>query len=228
MCCYTRPLFTNHKLGSNLSNPVTWVNNAMKRLCVFCGSSPGKNATYVEVARELGKCIADRDIELVYGGASIGMMGAVADAVMMHGGRAYGVIPEHLTTLEISHKQLTELIVVKDMHQRKATMAEMSDGFLALPGGIGTLEELIEICTWQQLQLHRKATALLNVDNFYDALLSFLDHATEHQFLRPQHRNNILHGAEAPDLLDRMIYFNANPDEFLAEKLETTIVRNKE
>lgn len=197
----------------------------MKRLCVFCGSSPGKKAIYMEVATELGKCMAEREIELVYGGASIGIMGAIADAVMQHGGRAYGVIPEHLTTLEISHKALTELIVVNDMHARKATMAELSDGFLALPGGIGTLEELIEICTWQQLQLHRKATALLNVENFFDALLSFLDNATDQQFLRPQHRNNILHGTDIAPLLDRMIYFNENPEEFLAEKLESTIVR---
>ena len=197
----------------------------MKRLCVFCGSSPGGKETYLEIAAELGKNIAERNIDLVYGGASIGLMGAVADAVLHNGGRAYGVIPEHLTTLEISHQNLTELIIVKDMHERKAKMADMSDGFLALPGGIGTLEELIEICTWQQLQLHRKATALLNVESFYDALLTFLDHATDQQFLRPQHRNNILHGADIPELLDRMIYFNANPQEFLAEKLESTIVR---
>ena len=197
----------------------------MKRLCVFCGSSPGKKENYLDAATELGKNIAERNIELVYGGASIGLMGAVADAVLEHGGRAYGVIPEHLTTLEISHANLTELIIVNDMHERKAKMAMMSDGFLALPGGIGTLEELIEICTWQQLQLHRKATALLNIDNFYDALLTFLDHATDQQFLRPQHRNNILHDADIPALLDRMIYFNANPNEFLAEKLESTIVR---
>lgn len=198
----------------------------MKRLCVFCGSSPGSKKSYISVANELGRCMAERSIELVYGGASIGIMGAVANAVLHYGGKAYGVIPEHLTTLEISHQNLTELIIVKDMHERKAKMAAMSDGFLALPGGIGTLEELIEICTWQQLQLHSKATALLNTERYYDALLKFLDHATDQQFLRPQHRNNILHGSEISELLDRMIYFNSNPDEFLTEKLETTIVRN--
>lgn len=199
----------------------------MKRICVFCGSSPGKDPAYAELAANVGRTIAERNIELVYGGASIGLMGAVADAVLEYGGRVYGVIPEHLTTLEISHTQLTELIIVQDMHERKAKMAEMADGFLALPGGIGTLEELIEICTWQQLQLHTKATALLNIESFYDSLLEFLDHATTQQFLRPQHRQNILHGSEIAELLDRMIYFNANTKEFLAEKLESTIVRTQ-
>jgi uncharacterized protein (TIGR00730 family) len=198
----------------------------MNRLCVFCGSSPGKNGAYIETAHALGQCLAERRIDLVYGGASIGIMGALADAVMQNGGRAYGVIPEHLTTFEIGHTGLTELIVVKDMHERKATMAELADGFLALPGGIGTLEELIEICTWQQLQLHRKATALLNVENFYDTLLSFLDHATSERFLQPRHRNNILHGSDIPVLLDRMVYFNANPEEFITEKLESSVERN--
>jgi len=199
----------------------------MKRLCVFCGSSPGARPTYLDTARELGRCMADRGIELVYGGASIGIMGAVADAVLDAGGKAYGVIPQHLTELEISHKHLTDLIVVGSMHERKAQMAEMSDGFLALPGGIGTLEELIEVCTWQQLQLHTKATGLLNVEHFYDHLLAFLEHATDQQFLRPQHKQNILHDTSVPALVDRMIYFNENPGEFLIEKLESTIVREK-
>ncbi len=199
----------------------------MKNLCVFCGSSPGASPIYVETARELGHYMAERGIDLVYGGASIGVMGAVADAVLEAGGSAFGVIPQHLTELEISHKNLTDLIVVSSMHERKAKMAEMSDGFLALPGGIGTLEELIEVCTWQQLQLHTKATGLLNVENFYDNLLAFLEHATDQQFLRPQHKRNILHDTKAVDLVDRMIYFNENPAEFLIEKLESTIVREK-
>ena len=199
----------------------------MKNLCVFCGSSPGAKPVYLETARELGNCLAERGIDLVYGGASIGVMGAVADAVLEAGGRAFGVIPQHLTELEISHKNLTDLIVVSSMHERKAKMAEMSDGFLALPGGIGTLEELIEVCTWQQLQLHTKATGLLNVDNFYDNLLAFLNHATDQQFLRPQHNSNILHDTQVVNLVDRMIYFNENPAEFLIEKLESTIVREK-
>lgn len=198
----------------------------MKRLCVFCGSSPGARAIYLESAKQVGSLIAQQGIDLVYGGASIGIMGAIADSVLEHGGKVYGVIPQHLSEYEISHQNLTELILTDTMHERKARMAEMSDGFLALPGGIGTLEELIEVCTWQQLQLHTKATGLLNIEGYYDQLLSFLDHAAGEQFMRPQHRNNILHSASIEQLLEKMIHFNEQPDHYLSEKLGSTIVRN--
>ncbi|OED38719.1 Rossman fold protein, TIGR00730 family [Chromatiales bacterium (ex Bugula neritina AB1)] len=191
----------------------------MNRLCVFCGSSSGTGNTYLDAANDLGRAMTSRGIDLVYGGASIGVMGAIADSVLRHGGKAYGVIPEHLQGLEISHKGLTELFVVADMHERKAKMADMSDGFVALPGGIGTLEELIEICTWQQLGLHSKATGILNVNHFFDKLLAFLSHTVEEQFLRVQHCNNLLHNSTPDDLLDTMLSFNRNPEHFLSDKL---------
>lgn len=192
----------------------------MQRLCVFCGSSPGAKPDYLDAASQLGQSMVERGIDLVYGGASIGLMGAIADSVIENGGKAIGVIPKHLEQLEISHQGLTELLVVKDMHERKAAMASLSDGFVALPGGIGTLEELIEICTWQQLGLHAKATGILNIDHYYDKLLEFIDQTVEQEFLRPQHQRNLLHNANADKLLDEMTYFNANTKLFLTEKLQ--------
>lgn len=192
----------------------------MQRLCVFCGSSSGATTQYVEAAKTLGESMAARGIDLVYGGASIGLMGAIADAVLDKGGKVHGVIPEHLQQFEISHQNLTELLVVKDMHERKAAMASMSDGFLAMPGGIGTLEELIEICTWQQLGLHSKSTGILNINSYYDKLLEFISHAVDQQFLRPQHQNNLLHSADPEQLLDSMVHFNENTELFLTEKLQ--------
>ncbi len=191
----------------------------MNRLCVFCGSSSGANDTYLNAADDLGRAMTARGIDLVYGGASIGVMGAIADSVLKHGGKAYGVIPRHLQQHEISHQGLTELLVVADMHERKAAMADMSDGFVALPGGIGTLEELIEICTWQQLGLHNKATGLLNINHYYDKLVEFLAHTVEEQFLRIQHFNNLLHSDNADTLLGTMLDFNADPQKHLSDKL---------
>ncbi len=192
----------------------------MQRLCVFCGSSPGASLEYLEATRVLGHAMVERGIDLVYGGASIGLMGAIADSVVEKGGKAIGVIPEHLEKLEISHQGLTELLVVKDMHERKAAMASLSDGFVALPGGIGTLEELIEICTWQQLGLHAKATGILNINHYYDKLLEFIGHTVDQEFLRPQHQKNLLHNNSPDKLLDEMTYFNANTELFLTEKLQ--------
>lgn len=192
----------------------------MQRLCVFCGSSSGSNTQYTDAAKALGESMAARNIDLVYGGASIGLMGAIADAVLDKGGKVYGVIPEHLQQFEISHQDLTELLVVKDMHERKAAMADMSDGFIAMPGGIGTLEELIEICTWQQLGLHSKSTGILNISNYYDKLLEFIAHAVDQQFLRAQHNKNLLHSDDPEHLLDSMVHFNQNTELFLTEKLQ--------
>jgi len=192
----------------------------MNRVCVFCGSSSGSQPHYREAAAQLGEAMVSRNIDLVYGGASIGLMGAIADSVLNLGGKAFGVIPTHLERHEISHQNLTELIIVDSMHERKAAMADMSDGFIAMPGGIGTLEELIEICTWQQLGLHTKPTGLLDVEHYYKSLLEFLDHSVGENFLRPNHRKNLLSSDNPETLLNTMLEFAGNPDEYLSAKLE--------
>lgn len=192
----------------------------MKRICVFCGSSIGARKIYKEQCERLADAMVSRNIDLVYGGASIGLMGAIADAILKRGGQVIGVIPKHLQNYEISHTGLTELVITDDMHERKAKMAALSDGFLALPGGIGTLEELIEIATWQQLCLHQKPTGLLNIDHYYDSLIDFLNHSVQEQFLKEQHLKNLLRSSEAENLVDQMTYFHENPDEFLEQKIK--------
>ncbi len=162
------------------------------RICVFCGSRPGVNPEYRQHAEEFGHALADAGIGLVYGGASVGLMGAVADAALAHGGEVIGVIPHSLFKREIAHDGLSELHVVDTMHARKALMAELSDAFVALPGGIGTFEELFEIWTWAQLGHHGKACALLNIEGFYDGLSSFLDHVVKEGFLKPRHRGMLI------------------------------------
>ncbi len=191
----------------------------MKRICVFCGSSIGARKIYKEQCERLAEAMVSRNIDLVYGGASIGLMGAIADAILERGGEVIGVIPKHLENYEISHKGLTDLVITDDMHERKAKMATLSDGFLALPGGIGTLEELIEIATWQQLCLHQKPTGVLNIDHYYDSLIEFLSHSVKEGFLKEQHLKNLLRSSEAEDLVDQMDYFYRNPDEFLEQKI---------
>jgi uncharacterized protein (TIGR00730 family) len=179
----------------------------MHRLCVFCGSSAGVRPAYAAAARATGRLLAERGIELVYGGGRVGLMGAVADAVLAAGGRAHGVIPEALTAREVAHGGLTELHVVGTMHERKARMADMADAFVALPGGYGTFEEFCEVLTWSQLGIHPKPCGLLNVSGYYAPLLALFDHAVAEGFLRPQHRELVLE-AEAPGLLlDRLEAF---------------------
>jgi uncharacterized protein (TIGR00730 family) len=176
----------------------------MKRLCVFAGSSAGARTDYLTAAAELGRVLAGRDIGLVYGGARVGLMGAVADAVLAGGGEVIGVIPEALVEKEVAHTGLTDLRVVASMHQRKALMAELSDAFVALPGGWGTLDEMFEILTWAQLGLHRKPCGLLNAKGYFDRLLAFLDHTVEQGFVRREY-GSLLSVAEAPaSLLDAM------------------------
>src|SRR3546814_750650 len=153
------------------------------RLCVFCGSSDGARPAYRDAAHALGKALADAGIGLVYGGAAVGLMGAVADGALARGGEVMGVLPRSLADRELAHPGLTQLHVVGSMHERKAMMAKLSDGFIALPGGLGTFEELFEIWTWAQLGYHRKPVALLNVDGYYDGLLSFLDHPVREAFV---------------------------------------------
>jgi uncharacterized protein (TIGR00730 family) len=183
----------------------------LDRLCVFCGSSPGHNPAHVAAAAQLGKLLAERSIGVVYGGASIGLMGALADAAQAAGGEVIGVIPRALVEWEVAHTGLADLRVVGSMHERKALMAELSDGFIALPGGIGTLEELFEVWTWAQLGSHGKPCALLNVLGFYDGLLGFLDSVVGEGFLRPPHRTMLLVGDTCEGLLEKMESYRAPP-----------------
>jgi len=179
----------------------------MKRLAVFCGSSFGASEAYKRGAIQLGKELAKRNITLVYGGSSIGLMGAVADTVLSEGGHAIGVIPRVLEEREISHKGLTELIKVETMHERKAKMADLSDGFVVLPGGTGTLEEFFEMFTWGQIGLHQKPCGLLNIDHYYDPLLSLFDHMINQKFLQEKFRTMAIIEETPDSLLDQFLNY---------------------
>lgn len=174
------------------------------RFCVFCGSSVGARPAYAAAAQELGELMARRGIGLVFGGGRIGLMGTIADAVLAHGGEAIGVIPGGLMRREIGHPGVTKLHVVNTMHQRKALMADLSDAFIALPGGYGTLEEFAEIVTWSQLGIQRKPCALLNVEGYWDGLLALVDHAVREDFVRPENRQLILVGRNPAEVLDQI------------------------
>jgi uncharacterized protein (TIGR00730 family) len=177
---------------------------AMRRLCVFCGSSSGNHPAYAASARALGREIARRGLGLVYGGGRVGLMGIVADAALEGGAEVDGVLPRHLAAREVGHAGLTRLHLVDSMHARKAMMADLADGFLSLPGGLGTLEETAEILTWAQLGLHARPCALLDVAGYYGPLVAFLDHAVAAGFLRPEHRRLVIVDDEAPRILDAM------------------------
>jgi uncharacterized protein (TIGR00730 family) len=176
----------------------------VRRICVYAGSNSGTDPAYAEAARELAALLAEREIGLVYGGGHVGLMGVLADTALEAGGEVIGVMPQALIDREIGHTGLTELRVVGSMHERKALMAELSDAFVAVPGGIGTLEELIEVYTWSQLGIHQKACGVLNVAGYYDHLAAFLDHAVQAGFLRPQHRAVLTVASRPGDLLDRL------------------------
>lgn len=173
-------------------------------ICVFCGANSGANPAYRLAAERFGTALARSGRRLVYGGGHVGLMGAIADAVLAAGGGAIGVIPQHLMDREIAHPGLTELRVVASMHERKATMAELADAFVTLPGGLGTLEELFEVWTWGQLGLHRKPYGLLNVERFFDPLLNYLDHAVAERFIRPEHRALLAVDTDPGRLLERL------------------------
>jgi uncharacterized protein (TIGR00730 family) len=177
----------------------------MRHVCVFCGSSAGGREVYAVAARRLGEALAGRGLGLVYGGGHVGLMGVVADAVLTGGGEVVGVIPQSLVDRELAHRGLTELRVVGTMHQRKALMADLADGFLALPGGFGTADELFEILTWAQLGLHAKPIGLLNTAGFFDPLLAWLDGTVREGFVRPQHRGLLQEAADPDTLLDRLL-----------------------
>jgi uncharacterized protein (TIGR00730 family) len=176
----------------------------MNAVCVFCGSNTGASPDYARAAGELGRLLAGNGTTLVYGGGRVGLMGVVADAALAEGGRVIGVIPEALATRELAHERVTELRVVASMHERKALMSELSDGFIAMPGGIGTLEEWFEVWTWSQLGFQPKPCGLLNVAGYYDHLLSFLDHMTGERFLTPVHRGMAIVEEDPGRLLARL------------------------
>ena len=183
----------------------------MRSVCVFCGAHPGRRPEYLAAAADLGRVLAARGLRVVYGGAHVGLMGALADAALAAGGEVVGVIPGLLVDAEVAHPGLSDLRVTGSMHERKALMADLSDGFIALPGGLGTLEEFAEIVTWAQLGLHAKPTGLLNLLGYYDELLRFLDHATQERFVRPGHREQILARPSAAELLAVMGGWTAPP-----------------
>lgn len=176
----------------------------MKKLCVFCGSNSGAKPEYLASAKALGKLLCEERIGLVYGGASVGLMGVLADTVLAGGGHVTGVIPQHLVAKEVAHQGLTDLRIVQSMHERKALMADLSDGFIAMPGGFGTLEEFCEVLTWSQLGLHTKPTGLLNTAGFYDQLLAWMDSAVQDQFIREGHRQIVLSSDEPRGLFKQM------------------------
>jgi len=183
----------------------------MKRICVFCGSNAGARSEYAEAARALATVLAERKLGIVYGGGNVGLMGVLADAALARGGEVIGVIPQKLVDKEVAHRGVTELRVVETMHERKALMNDLSDAFLALPGGFGTLDEFFEVLTWAQLGFHGKPCALLNVAGYYDGMLAMLDHAVTERFLRPAHRELVIADTDPLRLLQRLSAFVPAP-----------------
>lgn len=179
----------------------------MKRVCVFCGSKTGKGAGFSAAARRMGEVIAQSALELVYGAGQVGLMGVLADTVLKNGGQVIGVIPEALVARELAHRGVSDLRIVQSMHERKALMAELADGFIALPGGFGTFEEFCEILTWAQLGLHAKPCGILNVDGYYDALLDLFDRGVAEGFIEAEQRGWVLLDTDPQRLLDRMTQF---------------------
>jgi len=182
-------------------------NNSIKRICVFCGSNHGARSAYTDAAQQLGKVLVSQGVGLVYGGGSIGLMTVVADAVLEEEGEVIGVIPHVLSSKEFAHYGLTELRLVSSMHERKATMAELSDAFIAMPGGFGTLDEFFEIVTWAQLGLHTKPIGLLNVGGYFDLLLKFVDYMQQERFISAEHRQLIVTSHDPEELLSALIRY---------------------
>lgn len=176
----------------------------MKSICVFCGSSSGKGVNHLTAAQKLGKIITEENLTLVYGGGNVGIMGEIANTVLQYNGKVIGIIPEDLVSREAALKEVTELIIVKSMHERKARMSELSDGFIAMSGGIGTLEELFEVWTWAQLGIHNKPIGILNVDSYYDKLIEFINYSVEQEFVYKNNLDMILIDKEARSLIERM------------------------
>ena len=179
----------------------------IKSICVYCGSSPGRDEVYSTAAKALAKSLVERDIKLIYGGASVGIMGMVANSVLQLGGQVVGIIPEALAKKEIAHHGLTQLYITKSMHERKSLMAELSDGFIAMPGGIGTLEELFEVWTWAQLGFHTKPCGLLNVDGYFNSLITFLDQTVIERFVKQDHLSMLLVESAPEPLLNQFAHY---------------------
>lgn len=193
----------------------------MKRVCVFCGSNKGIRAAYTAAAKLLGEELVRRDIGLVYGGGNVGLMGVIADAVLEAGGEAIGVIPQALVAREVAHQNLTQMHIVNSMHERKALMAELSDAFIALPGGMGTFDEFCEILTWAQLGIHHKPCGILNIENYFSPLLTTFDHAVTEGFLRAEHRALILEAAAPEKLLSLL---SQAPPQYLGKWIDSDVV----
>jgi uncharacterized protein (TIGR00730 family) len=189
-----------------------------RRICVFCGSNSGINQTYAAAAVDVGRLLSGRGIELVYGGGNIGLMGILADTVLASDGHVIGVIPESLMAKEVGHAGLTELRIVKSMHERKALMADLSDAFIAMPGGFGPFEEFCEVVTWSQLGIHAKPCGLLNVEGYYDSLLALFDHAVNEGFLRHENRRLVMEDSDPTRLLNKMAGFVASTPEKWIDK----------
>jgi uncharacterized protein (TIGR00730 family) len=177
----------------------------MKAIAVYCGASPGASTVYADAARALARSLVEHSVALVYGGGHVGLMGIIADEVLRLGGEVSGVIPQQLVERELAHPGLTRLFVVKDMHERKAMMAQLADGFIAMPGGMGTLEELFEMLTWSQLGIHAKPVGVLNVSGFYDQLVGFLRHAHEQAFIKPEHAGLMMVESDPDALIKRLM-----------------------
>lgn len=192
-----------------------------RRICVFCGSSSGSRPAYAEAARSAARCLVANDIGIVFGGGHRGLMGALADEALQAGGEVIGVMPRHLADLEVAHTGVTELRVVGSMHERKALMAELSDAFLAMPGGFGTIEEFCEVLTWTQLGLQRKPCGILNVEGYYNDLLAFFNHAVAERFLSAEHRRMVLSGDEPEALIHRLLEYAPPVVEKYLEAQET-------
>lgn len=180
------------------------MSTAIKSVCVFCGSNPGAEAQFASTAASLGRLLAQSGIRLVYGGGHVGLMGVLADTALAEGGEVHGVITHALERKEVAHRGLTALTVVETMHERKAVMADLSDGFVMLPGGFGTLDEFFEVVTWSQLGIHAKPCGVLNVGGYFDPLLAFIEAATQTEFVRPAHRDLLLVESEPDLMLDRL------------------------
>lgn len=195
--------------------------NELKSITIFCGSSSGKESKYCSEAFALGEFLAKKNIAIIYGGASIGVMGAVADGALKNKGEVIGIIPTFLATKEIAHNALTKLIEVSTMHERKAKMHDMANGFIMLPGGIGTMEEFFEILTWAQLGLHKKAIGILNVDGYFDDLLDFIQHMVDKGFLKPKHQQLIVVDSNSENLLEKMKVYDAPESDIFIKTSQT-------
>lgn len=194
----------------------------MERICVFCGSSPGANPAYIQVARKLGRKIAEMKLTLVYGGGKVGLMGELAKTTLAAGGKVIGVIPEDLVKMSLAFTELTDLRIVSSMHERKALMSDLADAFIALPGGFGTIEEFFEVLTWAQLGLHQKACGLLNVCGYYDELIAFLDHILSEQFIQQVNHKMILVSEDIDELINKIETFRPEKTSKAAWALQMT------